>query len=106
MKEYFERKMDELVVEVLSKFDILVEEVQVKLLNPFCNKYNVKFVKDFYSFKFISSDGKSLYKLFDNELEVKYGKRFVIEYNELLDLLNQFIRMNDCSIGGELSNSR
>ncbi len=101
--KYFEKKMDNFLIKIYSEFDNLIEEIQNKLINPFCIKYNIGFIKNFYSCNFISLDKKSLYELSNEELKNKYGKEFIKEFEQIQNLLNSFVRMDDCFIGKHLS---
>ncbi len=83
MKEYFDKKALQIYKEYYDKFEEFVEEVQVKILDPFCKKYNIKFKHRNYLSYFISSDDVDLDKMSPEELKEKYGKEFITEYEDL-----------------------
>ncbi len=96
--KYFEKKLDIITDNLYNNFHVLINEIQEEVLNPFCDKYDIKFIRLRFrssGFEFTSFDEVSLNTFSMKVLEEKYGKEFIVEYNEMLDLLQLHTRQND-----------
>ncbi len=90
MKKYFEKELEKLSEES-SKIS---EEIQLKVINPFCDKYNVKFYYDVFLFWFKTSDGIDLGTFSDKKIKKLYGKKFVKDFKEVYTILGMFRNFN------------